>query len=91
MAKNNKRKQPHQPSQSTAQAPKRAKTLPSTEMIDFTELKAWIAVQEEYQQTTGKSAPLSTAQVKAIGELRLSVSLENAIAGKDWFGLLCRE
>ncbi len=60
-------------------------------MIDFTELKAWIAVQEEYQLCTGKPAPVTTAQVKAIGELRLSVSLEKAIAGRDWVGLLCRE
>ena len=91
MAKNNKRKQSHQPSQVIARTPKRAKTLSSTKMIDFTQLKSWIAAQEEYQLSTGKPAPLTTAQLKALGELQVSVSLENATAGKDWISLLSRE
>lgn len=65
--------------------------------VNYQELKDWIAELEAYEATTGKPAPLTPAQSKAIAELSRAAQGPNPltvnvdIGDKDFFGVMNRK
>jgi hypothetical protein len=92
-----KRKQPFQEggvqTDTNNKRQKTGHTSSSRNMHDFTDLKAWIACQEEYQVKTAQPAQLTGRQLKALAVLKLPPKPHNELGNDDtdWVGLLHRE
>jgi hypothetical protein len=69
----------------------------SASKVNYRALKDWIAELEAYEATTGKPAPLTPAQSKAIAELSRAAQGPNPltvnvdIGDKDFFGVINRK
>jgi hypothetical protein len=84
-------------------APKMAEADPTkpgeepASKVNYRGLKDWIAELEAYEATTGKPAPLTPAQSKAIAELSRAAQGPNPltvnvdIGDKDFFGVINRK
>ena len=63
------------------------------DMVDFQDIKTWIATQEAFQASTSRPVTLTVAQRKALAQLKLPAHPQSEVEfGKtDWISLLHRE